>query len=295
MTNCKKILITGSEGFLGKHLVKHFVAKGYFVYEAHKRNFDKLEKYFFFPKLDYIIHCAVKTEAGSYCKEKCGEQFLINTDITQKILTFWKNIQPQAKFITFGSSCGYDPELIKIEDNYLNGDCEPGYETYGMIKRYLLQGLKALNQQYGMEYSYLIPSLIYGPGFILDDKHFIYDLIRKLIKANQTQEIPIFWGDGNQRRELIYIDDAINIIEQSLTWKEKIINLSPGFDYSIKQYIGIIQRIIGYEGEINWDKTAFVGAQSKHLWNTYLTDYKFIPPTTGLKNTIEYYLENEHK
>ena len=55
---------------------------------------------------------------------------------------------------------------------------EKGYEVYGMSKRNLLVGLKALNKEFMMDYNYLIPSVFYGPDYDLEDKHFIFDLIR---------------------------------------------------------------------------------------------------------------------
>jgi len=296
----KKILITGSTGFLGEHLVKYFQNKGYEVIEINHKGFIYLSHGNIpgeppLTKVDYIIHCAVKTEPGNYCRTKQGEQFLINTEITNTILNYWKNYQPQAKFITFGSSCAYDPDVIKSEDNYLKGECEPGYETYGMIKRYLYQGLKALNQQYGMKFSCLIPSLIYGPGFHIGDRHFIYDVLNKLIDAKKTGVSPILWGDGYQRRELIYIDDALNIIEKSLTWDHQLVNLSSGQEYSIRMYAAFICNIIGYDFElIQWDTNAFVGARSKNLINTYLHDPTlFTPHKIGLEKTIEYYLSQK--
>lgn len=285
----KTILITGSKGFLGKHLVNYFRNKEYSIIECPRldSNFNGLD---FYPiKFDYIIHCAVKTEAGGYCQKHPGEQFLLNTEITHQILKFWKNYQPQAKFITFGSSCSYDPGLIKIEDNYMNGACEPGYETYGMVKRYLYQGLKSLKQEYGMNFTFLIPSLIYGPDFPRNDKHFIYDVLNKLIDAKKTGIKPTLWGNGHQKRELIYIDDALQIIEKSLTWDQEIINLSTGIDYSIREYCHKICKIIDFDyNQIQWDENAFVGALSKNLKNTYLQDFDFTRHEIGLKNTIDY-------
>jgi GDP-L-fucose synthase len=206
------------------------------------------------------------------------------------MLSCWKQMYPNAKMITFGSSCGYDKNVIKTEDNYLKGEPEPGYEVYGTIKRSLLIGLKALKQEYGMDYSYLIPSVFYGPEYNLHDKHFIFDLIRKIVNAKNGGNKVVLWGTGDQTRELIFIKDAVDIIIQAMTWDKEIVNLSSGKEYSIKEYAQTICNLIGYDFNlIEWDITAFVGSLNKKLVNTHLQDYNFTSLEEGLKQTIEYY------
>jgi GDP-L-fucose synthase len=192
--------------------------------------------------------------------------------------------------ITFGSSCGYDKNSIKTEDNYLKGETEPGYEAYGAIKRNLLIGLQSLKKEYNMEYSYLIPSVFYGPEYDLNDKHFIFDLIRKIHTAKHTGSEVVLWGTGEQKRELIYIKDAVDIIIKAMTWNKEIVNLSSGKEYSIKEYAQTICDIIGYNFNlITWDLNAFVGAPNKKLINTHLQDYQFTSLKEGLTETIKYY------
>lgn len=283
----KSILITGATGFVGKHLSKE-LKKTNNVVELNSQNFNTLWDYK--NKFDYIIHLAVKTAAGGYCQNHPGEQYLINSNINNTILHYWYDVQPEAKMITFGSSCGYDKNSIKTEDNYLKGETEPGYEAYGAIKRSLLIGLQSLKKEYNMDYSYLIPSVFYGPEYELEDKHFIFDLIRKIVNAKTKGDKVVLWGTGEQTRELIYIKDAVDVITQALTWNKEIVNLSSGYEYSIKEYAKTICNIVGYDFNlIEWDTTAFVGSPNKKLINTHLQDFKFTPLEEGLKQTIKYY------
>ena len=285
----KKILITGGTGFVGRALVPALKSE-YDVEVASSQDmksklFDCGQNY------DYIIHMAVKTAAGGYCQNHSGEQFLVNTDINNAFFQGWKNCFPNAKVITFGSSCGYDANIEKTEANYLKGEAEPGYEVYGNIKRNLLVGCQAMEKEYGMKYSYLIPSTLYGPNYELDDRHFIFDLIRKIVDAKQNGGEVVLWGDGYQRRELIYIDDAVKIIKHALTWNLKICNLSSGQDYSIRDYAQTICDIVGYDfNSIKFDTNQFVGSLSKKMINTNLTAIDFTSLEDGLRKTIEYYV-----
>ena len=281
------IIVTGASGFVGRHLVSTLKEQEHRVYGLNSSDFIDI---WLLDNIDYIIHLAVKTEAGGYCQNHPGEQYLINNSINTDMLFAWKQKHPNAKMITFGSSCGYDKNLIKTEDNYLKGEPEPGYEVYGTIKRSLLVGLKALKQEYNMDYSYLIPSVFYGPEYDLHDKHFIFDLIRKIVDAKNGGDKVVLWGTGEQTRELIYIKDAVDIIIKAMAWDKEIANLSSGQEYSLREYAELICEVVNYDFSlIEWDTTAFVGSPHKKLINTHLQDYKFTSLAEGLIETIKYY------
>lgn len=286
-----KILITGSTGFVGRHLIKRLKAEKHEVIEINSTNFTSmwnLEK----NSIDVIVHLAVKTEAGGYCQNHPGEQWIINNSINADMLAYWADNQQRAHMVTFGSSCGYNNDVVKSEDNYLKGEPETGYQVYGMVKRNLLVGLQALKQEFYMTYNYLIPSVFYGPDYNLNDKHFIFDLIRKIVTAKELGYTVTLWGDGTQERELIYIDDAIDLIIACINNTESptIFNLSSGHTYKLKEYAQVICDIVGYDSnKIIWDTDQFVGSPSKKLVNTHLKQFKFTPLKKGLQKTIEYY------
>lgn len=286
-----KILVTGSTGFVGKHLVKKLKKEKHEIVEINSTNFTSmwnLEK----NTIDVIVHLAVKTEAGGYCQKHPGEQWVINNSINADMLAYWADNQQRAHMITFGSSCGYNNNVIKSEDNYLTGEPEEGYEVYGMAKRNLLVGLKALNKEFFMSYNYLIPSVFYGPDYNLNDKHFIFDLIRKIKAAKDLGYNVTLWGDGTQERELIYIDDAIELIMACIdnTESPTIFNLSSGKTHTLKEYAQAICDIVDFDSKkIVWDEDQFVGSPSKKLINTHLKEYKFTTLKKGLIKTIKYY------
>ena len=285
-----KVLITGATGFVGRHLIKRLNKENVEITEINSLNFDtmwSLEK----NSYEYIIHLAVKTAAGGYCQKHPGEQWIVNSSINTDMLAYWQQYQQRATLITFGSSCGYNNDVKKTEENYMIDEPETGYEVYGNIKRNLLVGLRALKQEFKMDFRYLIPSVFYGPNYDLNDKHFIFDLIRKIVSAKNGGDKVVLWGDGTQTRELIFIDDAVDIILQSMSaFSPKIFNLSSGKSYKLKEYAQIICDIVDYDYNlIEWDTEAFVGSKSKKLVNTHLKGYKFTSLKKGLTKTIKYY------
>ena len=291
----QKALVVGYTSFFGRHFIKK-AAQVFDLTCLNSKNCDLLTEEIFNykdTKYDYIFYFSVKTEAGGYCQKHPGEQFIINQIMNTRVLNYWKNIQPQAKFITFGSSCSYSDNITKSEDNYLSGLCETGYEVYGMIKRMLYVGLRSFSKEYDMKYMFYIPSCLYGPDYDKGDKHFIYDIIRKICNAKYNNGEVNLWGDGHQKRELIYVEDAVDVLINQAEMKNDIINLSSGKEYSIREYAKVICKIVDYDfSKINFDTTKFVGAREKKLVVDKLKDVDFTSIDEGIENVVKYYIDN---
>jgi GDP-L-fucose synthase len=166
----------------------------------------------------------------------------------------------------------------------------------------LYVGLLALAQQYGMRYLCLVPSTLYGPGYHTDGRqmHFIFDLIRKVLVARQTGRAAVLWGDGHQRRELVYIDDFVAAAARLAgDASNQLINIGAGEEFSIREFAQIICELTGHEFErIQFDTTKYVGAKSKCLsvarLRGHLADFERTPLREGLARTIEWFLARPH-
>ena len=90
-----------------------------------------------------------------------------------------------------------------------------------------------------------MPTNTFGPNDNYDplNSHFFPSLIRKIheIKVKNKKEL-IIWGDGSPKREVIYVDDIADACLHFMNkkFKETIINIGTGNDFSIKQYAKII-------------------------------------------------------
>lgn len=293
----KKVLVTGSSGFLGKRLVDNLQSKGIETIALTSRTANltddkSLAQTVQNPEdFDHIFHLAAWTQAGTFCDTHRGIQWIVNQQINTNMLAWWQQQAPQAKMITFGTSVSYASEQDLTETSYMSGQPYDKFYAYAMCKRMLLTGLECLQRQYGMNYIYLIPSTLYGPGYHTDGRqaHFIYDLIRKIMRGKLFGEPVTLWGDGEQRRELIYVDDFIEImlrLNQQAT--NDIFNIGGGEDYSIKDFARIICDLTGYDfGLIQYDTSQYVGARSKILdVKKYRKVLNGATPTTQLKEGI---------
>lgn len=303
----KKTLVTGSSGFLGHFLVKELIKKGVLVYEAHSKNCDLKNPdslhQFNGQKFDCIFHLAAWTQAGDFCLKHMAEQWLINQKINTNAVDYWIQKQPQALFVAIGTSCAYDPTLPLIEENYFQGIPIDSLFTYAMTKRILLAGLLAASKQYGLNFLYLVPSTLYGPSYHTDGRqlHFIFDLMRKILNGINLGEKVVLWGDGEQKREVVHVEDFVKAMLLLIEKGEKntLYNVGAGFEHSIKEFAHMICRIVGYDAKkIEYDLTKYVGARSKVLnidkLQKALPDFTTCPLEKGLAETIEWFAQSRH-
>ncbi len=302
-----KILVTGSSGFLGTALTKKLKTEGHDLTLLNSKNADlktqgSLDK-FNNTKYDQIFHLAAWTQAGDFCLHHPGEQWIINQQMNTNVLAWWQKDQSQAKFICIGTSCVYDPTLELKEENYLTGLPIESLFTYAMTKRMLYAGLLALNKQYNLNYLCVVPSTLYGPGYHTDGRqmHFIFDLIRKILRGKLHGDKVVLWGDGHQKRELVFVDDFVNLMTRLSTQKNnELINIGAGTEFTIRHFAQLICKEVDYDFEkIEFDTSRYVGAKSKCLEISKLKklvpDLSYTPLDLGLRETITWFMKEKEK
>jgi GDP-L-fucose synthase len=293
-----EILITGATGFLGISLCRRLEAEGHKIVKLGSRDCDLTLRdslgRFNHTKFDHIFHLAAWTQAGDFCLYHSGEQWIINQLINTNVLNWWRRRQPQAKLIAMGTSCAYSPDLDLTEENYMDGCPIESLFTYAMTKRMLYAGLLAINKQFGLNYLCLVPSTLYGPGYHADGRqlHFIFDLIRKILRGKHYGEPVILWGDGYQKRELVFVEDFVSLmLRLNSSCSNELINIGAGEEHSIRYFAELICDIVDYDFEsIRFDVSKYVGAKSKCLsiekMKNLLTTHDMTPITTGIQRTI---------
>lgn len=252
---------------------------------------------FYDPDFDYIFHFAAVTKAGDWCLSHQGEQWLDNQRLNTNVLQFWKEYCPDAEFIAIGTSCSYGNHPYKTEKDYLTHLPESSLLTYAYTKRMLYLGLDALHKQYGMNYMYFIPPTLYGSEFTEKDNHFIYDIIRKVSKAKETGSDIEMWGNGSQRREIVWVNDFISIMcnfafEDNRKFYNTALNIGSGKEYTMKAYYEKVCKLFEYDAsKIKPNEEKYVGMLSNVLTITdpTVSAFKYKPINKGLEELVKYY------
>ncbi len=151
-------------------------------------------------------------------------------------------------------------------------DGYPAEDTahYGLAKRALLTVADGLRREFGLPYSYVIPTNLYGPGDHFDEarSHVVPALIRRAIEARAAGARTLtVWGDGTPTRDLLFVDDAARGIVAALEPEAdgEVFNLGSGREVTIRELAEAIVEIVGFEGEIVWDPTKPGGAKRRAL------------------------------
>jgi GDP-L-fucose synthase len=210
-----------------------------------------------------------------------------------------------AKFLFLGSSCVYPklaPQPIK-EEYLLTGALEPTNEWYAVAKIAGLKMCQAYRRQYGFAAISLMPTNLYGPGdnFELQGSHVLPALIRKFHEAKQRGEATVtVWGSGTPRREFLHVDDladaAVFLMERYD--EEAIINVGCGEDLTIAELAGIVQKAVGFEGGIVYDRSKPDGTPRKLMDTGRMSALGWKPKiglAEGIAQSYRWFVDNlEH-
>lgn len=304
----KKILVTGGNGFLGKHVVaelkkektKEIVSPSSKDYDLRSRSVcESLMKKV---KPDIVIHLAANVGGIGYNREFPGALFYDNLTMGVHVMhEAWKSgVQ---KFVAIGTICAY-PKFTPIpfkEEDLWNGYPEETNAPYGLAKKMLLVQSQAYRSQYGFNSIFLLPVNLYGPGDNFDDNssHVIPALIKKFVTAKEQNEPKVIvWGTGIPTREFLYVEDGAMAIVMATKRYDKPdpINLGSSFEISIKVLAHTIGKVVGYTGKIEFDATKPDGQPRRKL-DVSLAEKEFgflssTPFEVGLKRTVEWYKKN---
>ena len=286
-----KILITGGNGMVGKHL-QEILPNAIYIgsKECNLTSWKETEYMMFLHKPDHIIHLAAKVGGIQDNIAKPAEYFddniLINTHILKASLQF--NVK---RFTGILSTCIY-PDIIekypmKEEDMFLGPPTSSNF-SYGYAKRCLAVQIDAYNKQYSTKYNYLIPCNLYSEydNFNNESKmHFMTALLKK-IKASDG-ELNLL-GTGKPLRQFMYAGDLARVIKEVIDNDiTNSFNVATSENLSIDEMANISLNILNKNLKIKYSKPELDGQFRKDVCNkkllSYVPNFKFTSFEEGIK------------
>lgn len=306
MIRGKKILITGGNGFLGRHLVhqlKKLKPKQIKIADIDKYDLRKYEDCLRATKgMDVVIHLAAKVGGIGFNREFPADLF--DDNILMGTFMMKASLKNKVKkYVALGTICAY-PKFTPVpfrEKDLWSGYPEETNAPYGLAKKMQLVQSQAYRQQYGFNSIFILPVNLYGPGDNFNPKssHVIPALIKKFVEArNSNEKEVVVWGTGKASREFLYVEDAARgIIEACEKYdKSEPVNLGAGFEIKIKDLVEKIRDLTGFKGKVVWDKTKPDGQPRRMLdVGRAKREFGFTAQTKfdeGLKKTIKWYEDN---
>ena len=296
-----KILIIGSNGFVGSHCVDYFAAKGddvwcAGVHDLQKPKYFKLDrentnfKHLFQSQVyDVCINATGSANVG-FSFENPSKDFELNVINVQKLLVAIRDYNSTCKFINFSSAAVYgNPQILPITETAY---CKP-LSPYGFHKLQSELLLTEYHNFFNLKTCSLRVFSAYGPRL---KKQLFWDLYQKAIISN---EISLF-GTGKETRDFIYIDDLLQIIDliiQYSPFEGSMYNASSNVEVTIDEAAKTFAMLFNQNKKITFNGEIKIGDPLNWLANIeQVKNMGFVPQynlKSGLKKYIQWLKENE--
>ena len=272
-----RIYVAGHRGLVGSAIVRrlHNDGASNLLLRTHEEldltSQVAVERFFESERPEYIFLAAAKV-GGIHANSTYPAEFIhINLAIqTNVIHNAWK--YGAKKLLFLGSSCIYPrdcPQPIK-EEYLLTGPLESTNEWYAIAKIAGLKMCQAYRQQYGFDAICAMPTNLYGPAdnFHPENSHVVPALIRRFHEAKlvNAPEV-VIWGSGQPLREFLHVDDladALLFLMRNYSSGD-IVNIGSGQEVSISDLARIVSDVVGYRGELTFDRSKPDGTPRKLL------------------------------
>lgn len=299
------LLITGATGFFGKHLVQLAADVPHLAPTSSDLNllrFDGMAEWFSQNQIDTIIHAAGFVGGIGLNKAHPGRMAADNLRMGLNVL------EAAAKaggihVVVVSTICIYpeDASVPTTESQVYEGFPSEVTSFYGLAKRELLSLAEGLRREFGLSFTYIIPTNLYGPGDHFDEakSHVVPALLRRALEAKEAgaEEI-VVWGDGSQTRDLLYVEDAAKgvLLATDRKLNGEVLNLSSGRETSVKELAETICRTVGFGGRLVWDVDKPGGAPRRALDGSRAASKMGFRAETsleeGLERTLHWYLDH---
>lgn len=314
-----KIFIAGHKGMVGSAIIRQLKNQDVEIITKNRTELDLLKQhnvqdFFKKEKIDQVYLAAAKV-GGIHANNTYPAEFIYQNLMIQNNIIHNAYLSGVKKLLFMGSSCIYPKNTSQPmqEEKLLTGKLEITNEPYAISKIAGIKMCESYNRQYGkshgIDYRSIMPSNLYGPGdnYDKENSHVIPGLIYRFhdAKINNLKSVNV-WGTGTPRREFLHVDDmakaSIHLMniekkkyDEQTTPMCSHINVGSDEDLTIRELAEIIKDVVGFKGEIKFDKSRPDGVIRKLLDSKRIKNLNFKPEINlrdGLIKTYQDYIKN---
>lgn len=296
-----KILILGSQGFIGSNLVNYFITRGDAVsgcdlvefsgkhYTYHRVSIlsPDFETLFINHSFDICINASGSGNVAFSVNQPISD-FEANTISVVKVLDTLKKYQPTCKYIHISSAAVYgNPKMLPVKEN----DGIYPVSPYGYHKWMSEIICKEYCNLYQLQIAVVRPFSVYGPGL---KKQLIWDICEKLKAA----DIITLYGTGNESRDFLHVSDLCELLNKIILKSEfntDIYNAASGIETTIREIADIFENKSGEKKRILFSGEFRVGDPINWLADiSRINKLDFTPAVSlkiGIHNYMDWYLQ----
>lgn len=241
---------------------------------------DQVEQFLEANEIDHVYLAAAKV-GGIQANDQFPADFIYENLQIQTAVIRAAFLASVSRLLFLGSSCIYprNADQPMREETILTGPLELTNEPYAVAKIAGIKMCESFNRQYGTDFRSVMPTNLYGPNdyFDLQNSHVLPALLRKTheAKLSGSMELPV-WGSGEPRREFLHVDDAAAACVHMMGLSKRAfwsvatercshINVGAGEDISIRNLAELVREVVGFDGELVFDRSKPDGTPQKLL------------------------------
>ncbi|MEW8439924.1 MAG: GDP-L-fucose synthase [Candidatus Thiodiazotropha taylori] len=308
MEKHSRIYVAGHRGLVGAAIVQSLKKGGWtnLLVRTHDEldltDQTEVQNFFLTEKPDYVFLAAAKV-GGVHANNSYPVDFIVDNLAIELNVISAAHTHGVKRLMFLGSSCIYPRHCTQpIKEEYLlTGSLEPTNEPYAIAKIAGIKMCQSYNRQYGTDFVSVMPTNLYGPNdnFDLESSHVLPALIRKFHEAKERgDENVTVWGTGKPRREFLYVDDMADacIYVMNKEGFTDMVNIGVGEDITIGDLAWLVGEVVGFDGNLIFDKNKPDGTPQKLLDVTRLSSLGWQAQTSlkeGIQLTYQWFLDNQ--
>jgi GDP-L-fucose synthase len=304
-----RVVLTGARGFLGRHLVPVLRRSYEAVAEVSRSDYDltrqdQVERFFRETRPDVLVHLAAYVGGIGANRDYPADFFIRNTLLTSLVFDAAARHGVRKMIYPMGG-CSYPAKARSPigESQMWEGYPQPESAPYSIAKKTALVASASYRKQYGLNSVVIVPGNMYGEydNFDLNNSHVVPAMIRRFFEAKLAGAPSVaLWGSGAPERDFVYAGDIAETVPYFIDQYDSSepVNLSSGTATTIRELAETVRELLGYPGEIVWDRTKPDGQMIKIFDVSRMRALGLTCPTTlqaGLRKTIDWFQKNYYE